>query len=195
MYSWKHRSFLSARGPAAKPRWGYTTRCVLGSFPAVVSGVVIRKAGKKRPTPSKGRGLTIPDSHNRERVRVPEKRNCICAPVTVRRDIVMLMAHGAWSTIGAYGQSSWRWAWSGQPVRLLLCGLYVSPDWGDCECVLPRMSIASLCRFSGTIYHLFSRSLTHPLGAVIKTFIRFHPRVQLPLLSPMSFRWGNSFSR
>ena len=51
------------------------------------------------------------------------------------------------------------------------------------------------CRFSGTIDHRFSRSLTHPLGAVIKTCIRFQLRGQSPPLSPRSFRWGDSFSR
>ena len=105
----------------------------LGYFVVFVGGIYGRvstsptsvelAAGKKRPTPSEGRGSTIPDSHNRERVGVPENQDSICAPVRVRRDIVWLMAHGASSTIGAYGRSSWRWAWSGQPVRLLLCGL------------------------------------------------------------------------
>ena len=44
------------------------------------------------------------------------------------------------------------------------------------------------CRFSATIYRRFSRSLTHPLGAVIKTFIRFPPKGQFAPLLPSSFR-------
>ena len=66
----------------------------------------------------------------------------------------------------------------------------------DLEALLPLPAVPydACCRFSGTIYHRFSRSLTHPLGAVIKTFIRFPARGQSPPLSPSSFRCGDSFS-